>query len=109
MRQDIYDDMMEEGEKYGTVKHIEIFDLEEDGVVTVRFQNAEAASAFARAIDGRQFGGPTKIQASISTGDESFKKKRKTAEQKEAEEARRLEQYSKDIEGGAAANGDEKA
>ncbi|KAF7184964.1 Splicing factor U2AF-associated protein 2 [Pseudocercospora fuligena] len=110
VRQDIYDDMMEEGEKYGTVKHIEIFDLEEDGVVTVRFQNAEAASAFARAIDGRQFGGPTKIQASISTGDERFKKKRKTAEQKEAEEARRLEQYSKDIEGGAAAaNGDEKA
>ncbi|EME87425.1 uncharacterized protein MYCFIDRAFT_75283 [Pseudocercospora fijiensis CIRAD86] len=109
VRQDIYDDMFEEGGKYGTVKHIEIFDLEEEGVVTIRFQTAEAASAFARAIDGRRFGSPMQIQASISTGDERFKKNRKTAEQKEAEEARRLEQYSKDIEGGAFVNGDGKA
>ncbi|KXT03997.1 hypothetical protein AC578_9301 [Pseudocercospora eumusae] len=108
VRKEIREGMHEEGEKYGTVKHIEIFDLEEEGVVTVRFQNAEAARAFASAVNGRKFG-RDRIQASISTGDERFKKKRKTAEQKEAEEAKRLEQYSKDIEGGVAANGGEKA
>lgn len=105
LREDIMEDMREEAEKHGDVKNITIFDREEDGVVTIRFSNAMAARACADACDGRGYSGRP-LAATISNGEEKFKKSFKKDIDKEAEEARRLEEYSKYIEGqDGAANG----
>lgn len=103
LREDIMLDMREDAEKHGDIKNITIFDQEEDGVVTIRFSNAMAAQACANAFDGRGYAGRS-LSATISTGEEKFKKSFKKDTDKEAEEAKRLEEYSKYIEGQEAAS-----
>lgn len=98
IREDIMLDMREEAEKHGDVKNITMFDQEEDGIVTIRFSNAMAARACADAFDGRGYS-KRPLVATISTGEEKFKKSFKKDTDKEAEEAKRLEEYSKYIEG----------
>lgn len=94
--QDTMEDMEQGANDHGEVKNITIFDLEPDGVVTFRYDNAESAKKCVTAMNGRWYGG-RQLEASLFTG-EHFKKTRKNAEEKEAEEAKRLEQFSKDIE-----------
>lgn len=105
--QDIHEDMMEAASEFGEVKNLTIFDLEEDGIMTVRFATAEAAEAFGRAIEGRWYDG-RKLDSEPATGKEKFKKSRRAFIDKEAEEAKRLEKYSEYIEGKGkdSANGD---
>lgn len=94
---DIQDDLQEGAEKLGVVKNVTVFDMEDSGVATIRFADATAARACANFWDGRGYNG-NKIAASISTGDEKFKKTRKNIDSEEAEK-KRLEEYSKFIEG----------
>ena len=83
---DIKEDIREECNKLGEVTNVVLFDLEEDGVASVRFSNAEAANACVRLMDGRSFAGQ-KVQAYISDGKEQFKKsKKKVDDEPPAEE-----------------------
>ena len=73
---DIKEDIREECSKLGEVTNVVLFDLEEDGVSSVRFANAEAARACVDVMDGRSFAGQ-KVEAYISEGKEHFKKSKK--------------------------------
>ncbi|KAL8743018.1 MAG: hypothetical protein Q9190_004589, partial [Brigantiaea leucoxantha] len=71
---DIKEDIRDECAKVGDVTNVVLFDKEPDGVASVRFSNAEAATACVRVMHGRFFAG-TKVEAYISDGSEKFKKK----------------------------------
>lgn len=70
---EIKDDIREECAKLGTVTNVVLFDGEEEGIVSVRFQTAEAAEACVRLMHGRAFAGRT-VEAFFATGREKFKK-----------------------------------
>lgn len=95
---DIKDDVLDEAERFGSVRNVTLFDQEEDGVVTIRYSNALAARACVEVFDGRIFDG-RRVSATIATGNERFKKTWRTSGDREAEENKRLEEYSKYIEG----------
>ncbi|CZR62080.1 related to cold sensitive U2 snRNA supressor [Phialocephala subalpina] len=76
---DIKEDIREECSKLGEVTNVVLFDLEEEGVASVRFSNAEAAKACVGVMDGRSFAGQ-KVVAYISDGKEQFKKSKKKAD-----------------------------
>jgi HIV Tat-specific factor 1 len=76
---DIKEDIREECSKLGEVTNVVLFDLEADGVASVRFGNADAARACVGVMDGRSFSGQ-KVEAYISDGKEQFKKSRKKAD-----------------------------
>ncbi|KAK5741357.1 hypothetical protein LTR17_004064 [Elasticomyces elasticus] len=94
---DINADVKEDGEKFGKVANVTIFDLEEKGIVTVRFTDVSAARACVRSFHGRQYE-DRKIVAYTADGTEKFRKARKTTKQKETEETARLEAFSADLE-----------
>ena len=73
---DIKEDIREECAKLGEVTNVVLFDLEEEGVASVRFANAEAARACVEVMDGRSFAGQT-VVAYVSDGKEIFKKSKK--------------------------------
>lgn len=79
---DIKEDIREECSKLGEVTNVVLFDLEEDGVASVRYSNAEAANACVRLMNGRSFAGQT-VKAYISDGKEQFKKSKKKADEEE--------------------------
>lgn len=83
---DIKEDIREECSKLGEVTNVVLFDLEIDGVASVRFGNAEAAGACVDMMDGRSFAGQ-KVIAYISDGKEQFKKSKKKAGDEGTEEA----------------------
>ncbi|KAI9714009.1 MAG: hypothetical protein M1820_000739 [Bogoriella megaspora] len=70
---EIKDDVFEECGKLGEVTRLVVYDKEEDGVISVKYGNAEAAKACVRLMNGRVFGGQ-KVQATIATGREKYKK-----------------------------------
>jgi HIV Tat-specific factor 1 len=70
---DIKDDIREECEKLGVVTSVTLYDLEEDGVVSVKFQSPQAAEACVELMDGRAFDGRT-VRATFATGREKYKK-----------------------------------
>lgn len=76
---DIKEDIREECSKLGEVTNVVLFDLEVDGIASVRFSNAEAARACVGVMDGRSFDGRT-VEAYISVGNEQFKKSKKKVE-----------------------------
>jgi HIV Tat-specific factor 1 len=76
---DIKEDIREECSKLGEVTNVVLFDLEQDGVASVRFSNLEAARACVGVMDGRSFAGQ-KVVAYISDGKEQFKKSKKKAD-----------------------------
>jgi HIV Tat-specific factor 1 len=76
---DIKEDIREECSKLGEVTNVVLFDLEEEGVASVRFSNAEAANACVRLMNGRSFAGQ-KVEAYISDGKEQFRKSKKKAD-----------------------------
>ncbi|TVY56063.1 Splicing factor U2AF-associated protein [Lachnellula suecica] len=73
---EIKEDIREECGKLGEVTNVVLFDLETDGVASVRFANAEAAKACIGVMDGRKFAGQ-EVEAYISDGTEHFKKSKK--------------------------------
>lgn len=73
---DIKEDIREECSKLGEVTNVVLFDLEEDGIASVRYGNAEAAKACVGVMDGRSFAGQM-VEAYISEGKEQFKKSKK--------------------------------
>lgn len=82
---DIKEDIREECSKLGEVTNVVLFDLEVDGVASVRFGNAEAAKACVDVMDGRNFAGQ-RVVAYISDGKEQFKKSKKKVEDGTKEE-----------------------
>lgn len=74
---DIEEDIRDECSKLGEVVNVVLFDMEEDGIASVRFGNAEAARACVSLMDGRAFDGRT-VVATISDGKEQFKKSKKS-------------------------------
>ncbi|KKK17135.1 nuclear mRNA splicing factor-associated protein [Aspergillus rambellii] len=70
---DIKEDIRDECSKLGEVTNVVLYDKEPDGVVSVRFSDAEAARGCVRLMDGRFFAG-TRVEAYISDGSERFRK-----------------------------------
>ncbi|KAM3523011.1 hypothetical protein NHJ13051_005322 [Beauveria bassiana] len=70
---EIKEDIREECSKLGTVTSVVLYDEEEDGIVTVRFKEAESALACIKLMHGRSFGG-MRVEAALATGKEGFKK-----------------------------------
>jgi HIV Tat-specific factor 1 len=81
---DIKEDIRDECSKLGEVTNVVLFDLEADGVASVRFSTAEAARACVGVMDGRSFAGQ-KVEAYISDGKEQYKKSAKKGDQAEEE------------------------
>lgn len=73
---DIKDDIREECAKLGPVTNVVLFDKEEEGIVSVRFQTTEAAEACVNLMHGRAFDGRT-VEAFFATGKERFNKSKK--------------------------------
>ncbi|KAJ1713792.1 nuclear mRNA splicing factor-associated protein [Aspergillus flavus AF70] len=70
---DIKEDIRDECSKLGEVTNVVLYDKETDGVVSVKFQDPEAARNCVKLMDGRYFAG-TRVEAYISDGSERFKK-----------------------------------
>ncbi|KAI1868680.1 uncharacterized protein JN550_006255 [Neoarthrinium moseri] len=70
---DIKEDIREECAKLGPVTNVVLYDLEQDGVASVKFQSPQAAEACVRLMDGRAFDGRT-VRATFATGRERFRK-----------------------------------
>ncbi|TAQ88512.1 hypothetical protein B7494_g3150 [Chlorociboria aeruginascens] len=83
---DIKEDIREECSKLGEVTNVVLFDLEEEGIASVRFANAEAAKACIDLMDGRSFAGQ-KVVAYISDGQEQFKKSKKKVDEEIEEQS----------------------
>jgi len=93
---EIKDDIREECAKLGEVTNVVLFDKESDGVASVRFSNAESASACVRLMNGRWFD-ERQLEAQIATGEEKFKKstdkKSVLDEDTDEEEGGRLDKF----------------
>ncbi|KAH8652756.1 hypothetical protein BGZ60DRAFT_387707 [Tricladium varicosporioides] len=82
---DIKEDIREECSKLGEVTNVVLFDLEKDGIASVRFANADSARACISLMDGRSFAGQ-KVEAYISDGKEHFKKSKKKEDNEHVDE-----------------------
>ncbi|KAM0133274.1 hypothetical protein ACHAO1_006373 [Botrytis cinerea] len=76
---DIKEDIRDECGKLGEVTNVVLYDLEKDGVASVRFANAESAKACVKLMNGRKFDG-REVEAYITDGKEQFKKSKKKAD-----------------------------
>lgn len=76
---DIKEDIRDECGKLGEVTNVVLYDLEKDGVASVRFVNVESAVACVRLMNGRKFSGQ-EVEAYITDGKEQFKKSKKKAD-----------------------------
>jgi len=94
---EIKDDMREECEKFGTVTNVVLYDKEESGVVTIRFDNAVSAKACVEVLNGRYYD-HKKLVAYVAQGNEKFQKSKKTDAGAGEDEEARLEQFSRDLE-----------
>lgn len=81
---DIKEDIREECEKLGEVTNVVLFDLEKDGVASVKFKEEESASECVRLMDGRAFDGRF-VRAYLSEGKESFRKSGKEKKDEDEE------------------------
>jgi len=81
---DIKEDIREECSKLGEVTNVVLFDLEEEGVASVRFSSAESAKACVGLMNGRSFAGQ-QVVAHISDGKEQFKKSKKKDDEEEGQ------------------------
>jgi HIV Tat-specific factor 1 len=85
--------MREEAETFGDVTNVTLFDKEEDGIITVRFKEFEAAEKFKDAIHGRHFGG-RKLEVTLAEDKPRFRKSAKGEEPDSDEEERNLERLA---------------
>lgn len=64
---EIKEDIREECEKLGDVTNVVLYDLEPEGIVSIKFRRPESAEACVQMMDGRNFGGQ-RVEAYIPTG-----------------------------------------
>ena len=95
---DIKSDIREECEKLGQVTNVVLFDLEEEGVASVRFRDVEAARQCVRVMNGRFFGGMT-VVAYVADGSEKFRRSKGSAAE-DGEEGERLERFGEWLDEG---------
>lgn len=81
---DIKEDIRDECAKLGNVTNVVLFDLESEGIVSVKFQDAQSALACIQLMHGRSFDGRT-VQAFLATGGEKFKKSKKDENEEDSE------------------------
>ncbi|KAF7546750.1 hypothetical protein G7046_g9213 [Stylonectria norvegica] len=74
---EIKEDIRDECAKLGTVTNVVLFDQEPEGIVSVKFQDAQSAAACIKLMHGRSFDGRT-VEAYFATGEEKFKKSSKS-------------------------------
>lgn len=70
---EIKEDIREECGKLGEVTNVVLYDLEPEGVVSVKYKRPESADACVQMMDGRNFGGQ-RVEAYIPSGRVKFKK-----------------------------------
>ncbi|KAI0395746.1 hypothetical protein F5Y17DRAFT_422102 [Xylariaceae sp. FL0594] len=70
---DIKEDIRDECAKLGTVTNVVLYDLEEEGIASVKFKTPEAAAACVDLMDGRSFDGRT-VRATIASGREKYRR-----------------------------------
>lgn len=70
---EIKEDIREECEKLGEVTNVVLYDLEQDGVVSVKYKKPESAAACVELMDGRAFGGQ-RVEAYIPSGRLKFQR-----------------------------------
>ncbi|KAI9636655.1 uncharacterized protein MKK02DRAFT_26112 [Dioszegia hungarica] len=70
---ELKEDVREEAETMGQVTSVTLYDKEEDGVMTIKFKDSVSAEACVAKMNGRFFD-KRRIQASIYTGKERFKR-----------------------------------
>lgn len=87
LRSDIIEDMREDGEAFGTVTNVVVYDLEPEGVVIVRFKEASAAAQFIEKCNGRWFDGK-QVEAKAATDNPKgrFKKSERYLNEDEEDE-----------------------
>ncbi|KAJ5985499.1 hypothetical protein N7522_012695 [Penicillium canescens] len=100
---EIKEDIRDECEKFGEVTNTVLYDLEPEGVVTVRFKDPAAARSCVEAFSGRKFSG-REVVAYVQTGRERYRKsgtQRDALEgiDTEAEEQKRLDRFGDFLEG----------
>lgn len=75
---EIKEDIREECEKLGEVTNVVLYDLETDGVVSIKYKRPESADACVQLMNGRSFAGQV-VEAYIPTGRVKFKKSKDDA------------------------------
>ncbi|KAH8167212.1 hypothetical protein CIB48_g1017 [Xylaria polymorpha] len=70
---EIKEDIRDECSKLGAVTNVVLYDLEEDGIASVKFKTPEAAAACIDVMDGRAFDGRT-VRATIASGKEKYRR-----------------------------------
>ncbi|KAH9809507.1 RNA recognition motif (aka RRM, RBD, or RNP domain) [Teratosphaeria destructans] len=93
---DKQEDIRDDGEKYGQITNVVVYDKEDDGVVTVRFSDATAAKNYAKATNGRAYDGRW-LKASVADGSERYKKSSKY-DTDDADEEARLQKYREELD-----------
>jgi len=75
---EIKEDIRGECEKLGEVTNVVLYDLETDGVVSIKYKRPESADACVQLMNGRSFAGQV-VEAYIPTGRVKFKKSKDDA------------------------------
>ncbi|KAI0164812.1 hypothetical protein GGR57DRAFT_450631 [Xylariaceae sp. FL1272] len=78
---EIKEDIRDECEKLGEVTNVVLYDMEEEGIASVKFKTADAAEACVNLMDGRAFDGRT-VRAVIASGKEKFKRSDRPGQEK---------------------------
>ncbi|KAL7629371.1 hypothetical protein AAE478_000891 [Parahypoxylon ruwenzoriense] len=73
---EIKEDIRDECSKLGAVTNVVLYDLEEEGIASVKFRDPDAAAACVNLMDGRAFDGRT-VRATIAAGHERYRKSSK--------------------------------
>lgn len=81
---EIKEDIRDECAKLGQVTNVILYDLEKDGIVSVKFLNAESAQACIKLMHGRSFDGRT-VQAGLAVNGEKFKQSKKDLDEEDSE------------------------
>lgn len=82
---EIKEDIREECEKLGEVTNVVLYDLETDGVVSIKYKRPESADACVQMMNGRSFGGQT-VEAYMPTGRVKFQKSKDDGNEAGSEE-----------------------
>ncbi|KAI1811791.1 hypothetical protein GGS20DRAFT_561373 [Poronia punctata] len=81
---EIKEDIRDECAKIGVVTNVVLYDLEEEGIASVKFKTPEAADACVNLMDGRAFDGRT-VRATIASGREKYRRSDKNRGEDEDE------------------------
>ncbi|KAK9452980.1 hypothetical protein V1511DRAFT_513225 [Dipodascopsis uninucleata] len=84
---DIKEDIREGCEEIGEVTNVVLYDLEPEGIISVRFKNDQDALECVKRMDGRYFGGQ-QLEVSIYDGNQRFRKSDRKKEDNQTEEER---------------------